>query len=355
MPRIRRPRGRTREFVYGRIRASRSPAERLRFQTLVALCKGKKPREIAETLDIGLSTVYRVAHLYAGGGVAALCDQRSRRGARKVTARYVATLIRLVSAPPDIEKCGRSRWTVGLLTRVLGETTRIWLHFTWVWQLLRSSGYRRKRTRPMVRACNPRRRWQWARLVRVLWQVQPGEVVLFGDEADIDHNPKTGFVWCLSGIPAEIETPGRNQKRFLAGALNVDTGHSLYVWDSHKRSGLFIALLRKISGAYRYARSIHLLVDNYSIHDSLATRVALAALGDRIRLHFLPRYSPEYNPVEKIWRNLHETITRNHLFRTLEALMRAVLSYLDRIGRVHLQSPLPFVVTRHGLTLSDAK
>lgn len=355
MPRIRKPRGRTREFVYGRIAASRNPAERLRFQCLVALWKGKKPREIAETLDIGLATVYRITHLYARGGVAALCDQRSRLGARKVTARYVAALIRLVSEPPDYEKYGRSRWTVGLLTLVLAELTGILLHFTWVWQLLRRCGYRRKRTRPMVRTCNPSRRWQWARLVRVLWQVRPGEVVLFGDEADIDHNPKTGFVWCLSGVPAEIETPGRNEKRFVAGALNVDTGRFLYVWDEHKRSGLFIALLSKISGAYRYARRIHLLIDNYSIHDSRATRAALATLGGRIRLHFLPRYSPEYNPVELIWRNLHETVTRNHIFRTMGALMEAVLSYLERLGRVFLQSPLPFRVTRQGLMFSDAK
>ena len=355
MGRIRKPRGRTREFVYGRIAASRNAAERLRFQCLVALWKRKNPREIAETLDIGLATVYRVAHLYARGGAGAVCDQRSRLGSRKVTGGYVATMIRLVSEPPNYEKYGRSRWTVGLLTFVLAELTGTLLHFTWVWQLLRRCGYRQKRTRPMVRTCNPSRRWQWARLVRVLRQVQPGDVVLFGDEADIDHNPKTGYVWCLSGVPAEIETPGRNQKRYLAGALNVDTGHFLYVWDVQKRSGLFITLLSKISSAYRYARRIHLLIDNYSIHDSRATRAALAALAGRIRLHFLPRYSPEYNPVEMIWRGMHEAVTRNHTFPTMTALMEAVLDYLERLGRVFLQSPLPFRVTRGGLVFSDAK
>jgi transposase len=192
-------------------------------------------------------------------------------------------------------------------------------------------------------------------LVRVLWQIGPGEVVLFGDEVDIDFNPKTGHLWCRKGVPAEIETPGRNQKRHLAGAPNVDTGHFLYVEGEKKRSHLFVKLLRKISCSYRYARRIHLLVDNYSIHNSRLTRSELATLEHRIRLHFLPGYSPEYNPVERIWRAMHDAVTRNHRFRSMALLMRAVHRYLRSLGRIHLESPLPFRVTRFGLAMSDAK
>ena len=354
MGRIRRPHGRTRRFVHERIRSARSADERLRFQCLVALWKGKSPKEIATTFEVGLATVYRVRDVVLTRGIRQLRDGRSGAEARKVTPGYMATMIRLVSEPPD-PSYGRSQWTVGLLAWVLAELTGIALHFTWVWQLLRRCGYRWKRTRPMLRSCNPRRRWQWARLVRVLWQVKPGEVILFADEADIDLNPKTGCVWCLSGVPAEIETPGRNEKRHVAGALNVDTGRFLYVTGEKKRSGLFIALLEKISGAYRFARRIHLLVDNYSIHGSRATRRALGRLRDRIRLHYLPPYSPEYNPVEKIWLGLHQVVTRNHQHREITALMLAVGSYLDHLGPVQFQSPLPFRVTRSGLVFSDAK
>jgi transposase len=267
----------------------------------------------------------------------------------------MASLVRLVEQPPSFDRWGRSNWTAALLARAQEELTGILLHFTWVWQLLRRSGYRWKRTRPIVRACNPVRRWQWARLVRVLWQIGPGEVLLFADEVDIDLNPKTGHLWCRRGVPAEIETPGRNQKRFLAGALNVDTGHFLWVEAERKKSALFVKLLQKISRSYRYATRIHLLLDNYSIHDSWLTRSALAVLNHRIRLHFLPRYSPEYNPVERIWGVMHDAVTRNHRCRTMACLMRAVHRHLSHLGRCHLQSPLPFRVTRFGLVVSDAK
>jgi putative transposase len=198
----------------------------------------------------------------------------------------------------------------------------------------------------MVRLCNPRRRWQWARLVRVLRQVEPGEVILFVDEADIDFNPKAGYVWCPRGMPAEIETPGKNRKCFLAGALNADSGKFLYVLGETKRSVLFIDLLREIRWTYRFARKIHVIADNYSIHKSRVTRQALSETAGRIRLHFLPGYSPEYNPVENVWQALHASVTRNHPYRNMKGLLAAVARYLDQLGKVLYHSPLPFKVAR---------
>lgn len=130
----------------------------------------------------------------------------------------------------------------------------------------------------------------------------PGEVILFGDEVEIDFNPKTGHLWCLRGVAAEIQTSGSDQKRYLSGPLNMDTGYFLFVEGRTKRSELFIALLEKICYWPRRARRIHLLVDNHAIHESRATCAALENIRGRIVVHFLPEYSPEYNPVEPVWR-----------------------------------------------------
>jgi transposase len=353
--RIRKPNGRTRQFVHGRSKSSPVAAERVRFQCLIALWRGKSPSDITEVLAVSRATVYRVIDRYQAGGAAALCDLRQLVGPRKVNPRCLTILFRLAEIRPTVEEYGRSTWTTGLLARILKEKTGIDLHFTWVWQLLYRAGYRWKRARPMVRLCNPQRRWQWARLVRVLWQVRPGEVILFEDEADIDLNPKLGHLWCRRGIPAEVETPGKNRKSYLAGALNVDTGYFLYVTGESKRSCLFISLLRKIRGTYRCARKVHVVLDNYSIHRSRVTQQALREAGGRIQIHFLPGYSPQYNPVEHIWQKLHAAVTRNHRYRKLPQLMRAVGRFLDAIGRVQYQSPLPFKVMRHGLVVSVPK
>ena len=50
-------------------------------------------------------------------------------------------------------------------------------------------------------------------------------------------------------------------------------------------------------------------------------RAYLAEHGDRIVLHYLPTYSPNENPIERVWWHLHEQITRNHSCRSIEALV----------------------------------
>ena len=81
----------------------------------------------------------------------------------------------------------------------------------------------------------------------------------------------------------------------------------------------------------------------------MATRKALTVLRDRIVVHFLPPYSPDYNPAELIWPQLHADVTTNHRFGSMRQLMNAVVAYLEARARIWLQSPLPFTVTRQGL------
>ena len=72
-----------------------------------------------------------------------------------------------------------------------------------------------------------------------------------------------------------------------------------------------------------------IILDNYSIHSSHRTRIALASLGDKVRLHFLTPYCPDHNRIERVWRDLHDNITRNHRCRTMNELMKEVRAYLQ--------------------------
>ena len=49
----------------------------------------------------------------------------------------------------------------------------------------------------------------------------------------------------------------------------------------------------------------------------------------RIELHFLPKYAPETNPIERVWWRMHEEITRNHRCQTLEELLDEVCQWFD--------------------------
>ena len=165
------------------------------------------------------------------------------------------------------------------------------------------------------------------RIRRLIESLPKNEAALYADEVDIHLNPKIGYDWMLIGQQKEVVTPGKNQKRFLAGALEVRTGRVQWVSATHKRSGLFIDLLHQLRKIYSRAKRIHVIVDNYSIHDSRQTRLALAAMPN-VRLHFLPPYSPSFNPIERLWLDLHAEVTRNHLCPTIEELMLEVDHYL---------------------------
>ena len=154
------------------------------------------------------------------------------------------------------------------------------------------------------------------------------EVAVYADEVDIHLNPKIGADWMLTGQQKTVLTPGQNVKRYLAGALDVRTKRVRWVTATHKRSGLFIALLEQLTRTYRYAKRIHVIVDNYSIHSSQQTTLALAGLPP-IKLHFLPPYAPEFNPIERIWLDLHAEVTRNHRCTTIDDLMFEVDDYLN--------------------------
>jgi transposase len=88
--------------------------------------------------------------------------------------------------------------------------------------------------------------------------------------------------------------------------------------------------LERLVQTYRYALVIHVILDNYRIHDSKLAAAALLGFGGRIRLHFLPPYCPNANKIERLWLDLHANVTRNHHCKNIETLMHEVHHYLDK-------------------------
>ena len=79
---------------------------------------------------------------------------------------------------------------------------------------------------------------------------------------------------------------------------------------------------------------IHVIVDNYAIHDSRRTKFAWGTMPN-VRLPFLPPYRPSFNPIERLWLDLHAEVTRHHRCPTIEELMIEVDHYLRDRNRNH--------------------
>lgn len=223
----------------------------------------------------------------------------------------------------------RTRWSCEILSEVLfdhnrvtcsGETVRRWMH-----QL----GFAWRRPRPIVGPSDPLYSEKMKRIRRLLHSMPANEVAVFQDEVDINLNPKIGSQWMVRGLQAEVETPGNNRKLYLSGSLVWRTG-TLLVSEPQagRNSTLFLTHLDDLRRRLRSYSRIHVICDNASFHKSKNVQTYLAEWGHRIRIHFLPAYSPETNPIERVWWHLHETITRNHRCKTIEELATLACDWL---------------------------
>jgi len=170
--------------------------------------------------------------------------------------------------------------------------------------------------------------------IRHLIETLPGNAALFtAFELDIHLLPKLGYEWMLRGTQTEVMTPGKNEKSYLAGALNHVTGKLLHVVGERKNRFLFIELLKAIERACPATKftKIYVVADNYRIHTAKAVQAWLAQ-HPRFEVVFLPSYCPRANPIERAFGDVHDKCTRNHKRTRIADLVSDVVWHLKRNG-----------------------
>lgn len=313
---------------------------RCRCKAILSLVQGRTPTIIAQGGLCAKSQVYRVAERFIASGLSGLVDRREDNGECKITEAYEVELLGLVEESPQEFGYRRPTWTQELLILVLADRVGISISVSAMSRLLKRLGIGLKRPKPIVNC--PWKKAHRTRRLRVIQRMvdtlPADEVVLYLDEVDIHLNPKIGPDWTKRGRQKEVLTPGCNEKRYLAGAWNPKTRRLTYVEGERKNSLLFLKLLHTLATkTYSKAKRIHIILDNYGIHDSQQVRLALKSeAAQKLKLHFLPPYCPDHNRIERIWKDLHDNVTRNHRCATMDELMVEVRCYLadrNRSGR----------------------
>jgi hypothetical protein len=301
-----------------------------RILIILLLSKERSPEHIAQSLFVHRDTVYRVAKRFRQCGEWGLIDGRVLNGPNKLTKSLLDTLDRLVRGSPQDHGHRRPTWTRELLRLTLIKLGHVRVHVATLSRALQQIRARRGRPRPTVSCPWPkgkktRRLHEIRRLVEKL---PADEVAVYEDEVDLHLNPKIGWDWMGYGQQKEVKTPGQNKKRYLAGALDIRTKELIWLEGDSKDSWLFVQLLGKLFHHYKKAKVIHVILDNYSIHDSQLVAWALVQAEGRIKLHYLPPYCPQHNPIERVWEDLHAEVTRNHNCPDMDSLMIDVCVYL---------------------------
>lgn len=295
---------------------------------LLLLSEGRSYRDIRTSAFVSPALVASVKRDYAAGGVARVLGTET---APCVLAMWLVLVARwLIGHTPRDFGFFRSRWSCALLAMLLWEEHGIRLSPETVRRGLHRLDFVWRRPRPVVGPHDPEYERKIRRIQRLLRQLPADQTVVFQDEVDVHLNPKIGSCWMPRGEQAEVRTPGNNEKKHIAGSIHWRTGTLLLSAAGPKRNAaLFVAHLDDLCRRLRSYRVIHVICDNARFHDCAAVRACLERHGGRLVLHFLPKYAPETNPIERIWWHLHETITRNHRCQSLQELLDEVYAWAE--------------------------
>ena len=160
---------------------------------------------------------------------------------------------------------------------------------------------------------------------------------LYGqDEADLALLPTLTRTWMRRGQQLKLPAPGTNEKRSVAALTDLADGGLLWRTDDSRCADQFCASLA--AGAARSTargRLAVFLVDNAPSHQVGKTgivRRGLDALAGRVVLVFLPRYSPDLQPTERLWRQWRPQVTHNHTRATMATLQGDSDGWLARMA-----------------------
>jgi hypothetical protein len=162
-----------------------------------------------------------------------------------------------------------------------------------------------------------------------------GQADLYGqDEADLALLPTLTRTWMRRGKQHRVPAPGTNQKCSVSAA--VDLAGGWLWWFSHpKRCAVQFGatLCACVQRSAARGRLAVLLADNAPSHQVGKTGIMrrfLDALAGQVVLVFQPKYSPELQPVERLWRQWRPNVTHNHTRGDLETLEADSNRWLER-------------------------
>ena len=143
--------------------------------------------------------------------------------------------------------------------------------------------------------------------------------LLFGDEASFPQWGTLSYTWARKGHQPTIKTSGKRKGYKVFGLIDYLTGRLFSKCQEERlNSATYAAYLSEVLAKTR--KHIILIQDGARYHTSAAMKQFFAQHEKRLTVSDLPSYSPDYNPIEKLWKKVKQKGTHLHYFPTFESL-----------------------------------
>lgn len=153
--------------------------------------------------------------------------------------------------------------------------------------------------------------------------------MLVEDETDLLLFPPLRAMWSPRGEPARVMLSGRNARRVVFGCMNLVTGHRVFLVRERQRAEDFQAFLREVRHRYGGWR-VTMLLDADGSHIASASRKLAQRL--HIRLLWLPKRSPELNPMDTLWGQAKDAICVNTQYTGIDEQADAFIAHVSGLS-----------------------
>lgn len=314
-----------------------------RISALVSVSRGEKVSEIAETLGIAPSSVYAWLKCLMVDGVAGLkpCWKGGRPA--KLTPSQRQRLGEMIDAGPQAAGFRSACWNSVMIQEVIMREFGKLYNVHYVSDLLKGLGFSFQKARFISGHLDEVRRREWLAQTwpQILQQARAIDgLILFGDEASFAQWGSLGYTWARRGQQPVVQTSGKRRAYKVFGLIEFFSGQFFYAGLTGKfNSESYIAFLTQV--LEQTTAPLLLIQDGARYHTSKTTRQFFAAHADRLTVFQLPSYSPDYNPIEYLWRNVKRDGTHLKYFPSFEALtdsveqtLTAVQAHLEQVKRL---------------------
>lgn len=153
---------------------------------------------------------------------------------------------------------------------------------------------------------------------------------MFEDESMIRDYQALQYTWFEKGKQRIIKTTGKHRGVKLLATLDYATGQIVWQEDEQYTAETFLYFLKKVVAAYPNGKIV-MILDNARIHHAKLLQPFLEELNGRLRLIFLPPYSPQLNIVEGLWKWLKSDIINNVFYHTVKEIRQNVHTFMKQI------------------------
>lgn len=306
----------------------------MRSRAVLAIEGGQRLGQVANAHGVDRTTLFRWVRRFAAEGHRGL-ERRAGSGRPRLLAAFdMEALNDIVLEPASHFGFETDLWTVGRLRQVVREHYGMTVSHDTVWRRLRDAGftYQKPERRYFEVSEEARQEWMQNEVPQIRAAVRKFRAILyFQDESNVSLTAFLGKTWAFRGQTPQLSVTG---KRGGVTAMSALSGQGRLVFQLFTKRITSEEVMQFLGQMLKHHPSRHLVVvmDQAPPHTSRKTKDYITS-QQRLHVHYLPKYSPDWNPDEKVWNHLKHHELKGHQAKTKEELQTLTQTKLETMSR----------------------